>query len=59
VDLYFGPTAPAGKDSNWVPTRAGAQFELLFRIYGPDKAFFDKKWQFEVLVSARPAFEHS
>ena len=45
VDLYFGPTAPAGRDANWVPTRAGAQFEVLFRLYGPDKTFFDKKWQ--------------
>ncbi len=24
VDLYFGPKAPAGRDANWVPTRAGA-----------------------------------
>ena len=23
VDIYFGPKAPAGKESNWVPTRAG------------------------------------
>jgi len=22
VDIYFGPKAPAGKDSNWVPTQA-------------------------------------
>ena len=23
---------------------ASAQFEVLFRLYGPDKSFFDKKW---------------
>jgi len=45
TDLYFGPQAPAGKESNWVPTRAGAGFEVLFRFYGPDKSFFEKKWQ--------------
>jgi hypothetical protein len=43
VDVYFGATAPAGKDSNWVPT-GGRDFEVLFRLYGPQKAFFDKTW---------------
>jgi hypothetical protein len=45
VDVYFGPTAPAGKDSNWVPTNPRGQFEVLFRLYGPQKPFFDKVWK--------------
>jgi hypothetical protein len=45
VDVYFGPNAPAGKQSNWIPTRSGGQFEVLFRIYGPEKALFDKTWK--------------
>jgi hypothetical protein len=44
VDIYFGPKAPAGKESNWVPTH-GRDFEILFRLYGPEKAFFDKAWK--------------
>lgn len=44
VDVWFGPQAPPGKDGNWVPTRSGRGFELLFRIYGPKKSFFDKQW---------------
>ena len=44
VDLYFGPKAPEGKESNWVPTRPGGQFEVLFRFYGPEQAVFDKTW---------------
>ena len=44
VDIYFAPQAPAGKDSNWVPTDAKGGFEVLFRIYGPKKEFFDKIW---------------
>ncbi len=44
VDVYFGPTAPAGKESNWVPTKPGGQFEVLFRLYGPEKPFFEKQW---------------
>jgi hypothetical protein len=44
ADIYFGPKAPAGKASNWVPTN-GRDFEILFRLYGPEKAFFDKAWK--------------
>lgn len=44
VDIYFGPKAPAGKDTNWVPTDPQREFELLFRVYGPKKEFFDKVW---------------
>jgi hypothetical protein len=44
VDLYFGPRAPVGKESNWVPTSATGQFEVMFRLYGPEKSFFEKKW---------------
>ena len=45
MDMYFGPKAPAGQESNWVPTRAGGGFEVLFRLYGPEKPFFDKTWK--------------
>ena len=44
VDVYFGPKAPAGKDSNWIPTDAKGRFEALFRFYGPEKSLFDKTW---------------
>jgi hypothetical protein len=45
VDIYFGPQAPQGKESNWVPTKPGGQFEILFRLYGPEKPLFDKTWK--------------
>jgi hypothetical protein len=44
VDVYFGPKAPAGKASNWVPTDPQRGFELMLRVYGPKKEFFDKVW---------------
>jgi hypothetical protein len=44
VDVYFGPKAPTGKDSNWVPTDPQRGFELMFRLYAPKKQFFDKVW---------------
>jgi hypothetical protein len=42
IDLYFGPKAPEGMESNWLPT--GEDFFLIFRLYGPAKALFDKTW---------------
>jgi hypothetical protein len=45
VDIYFGPKAPVGKESNWVPTSADGKFEVLFRFYGPEKPLFDKTWR--------------
>lgn len=45
VDVYFGPKAPAGREANWVPTDPNRQFELLFRLYGPEKPLFDKTWK--------------
>jgi hypothetical protein len=44
VDLFFGPKPPGGKESNWVPTRAGRGWEIMARFYGPEKPLFDKTW---------------
>ncbi len=44
VDLYFGPTAPVGKEKNWVKTSPGKAWFALFRAYGPLKPFFDRSW---------------
>jgi hypothetical protein len=45
TDIYFGPAAPKGKESNWVPTDPKRPFELLFRLYGPKKELFEQKWK--------------
>lgn len=44
VDVYFGPTAPVGKESNWMPTDPQRGFELMARFYAPKKEFFEKTW---------------
>jgi hypothetical protein len=44
VDIYFGPQALPGREANWVPTQPGRQFEVMFRLYGPEKPFFDRQW---------------
>jgi hypothetical protein len=41
VDVYFAPQAPAGQEANWILTRAGKPFFVLFRIYGPQKEAVD------------------
>ena len=44
ADIYLATKAPAGQESNWVPTNAGGRFEVLFRLYGPEEPLFDKTW---------------
>jgi len=44
VDLYTGPTEPPGKNSSWIPTKAGSYFEFCIRFYGPETPLFDKSW---------------
>jgi hypothetical protein len=43
VDLYFGPDAPAGFESNWLPTM-GKKPYLWFRLYAPAETFWDKSF---------------
>ncbi len=47
VDLYFGPTAPAGKEKNWVQTVPGRHWFAYFRCYGPTATYFDKSWKMD------------
>ena len=44
VDLYVGPTAPAGMESNWMKTVAPDGWFVLFRLYAPTEPFFDRSW---------------
>ena len=44
VDIFVGPKAPDGKDGNWMPTDPKRTFEVMFRLYAPTKALFDKTW---------------
>ena len=45
TDLYFGPKAPAGLESNWVDTSASKGWFAWFRFYEPTETFFSKSWQ--------------
>jgi hypothetical protein len=45
VDVYFGPTAPVGKEANWVQTIPGKGWFVGLRLYGPLEPWFDKTWR--------------
>jgi hypothetical protein len=53
IDIWFGPIAPADKESNWIPTVANGKFEVLFRFYGPQQPLFDKSWKLTDIELAR------
>ena len=44
VDLYFGPKAPDGLESNWIPTE-GHESYVWLRLYGPEEAFWNKSFK--------------
>jgi hypothetical protein len=63
VDVWFGPTAPKGHESNWVQTVPGKGWNSLLRLYGPEQAWFDKTWKpgdfelVEVASAAEPKYK--
>ena len=45
LDLYFGPKAPAGLESNWIETVPGKGFYPMMRFYSPNAGLFDGTWK--------------
>lgn len=45
TDIYFGPVAPEGKESNWLQTVPGKGWNVIMRLYGPLEPWFDKTWR--------------
>jgi len=45
TELYFGPTAPAGHEAQWIKTIPGKGWFTYFRVYGPEQAAFDGSWR--------------
>ena len=45
TDIYFGPTAPDGKETNWLQTIPGKGWFTVIRFYNPLPSFFDKTWR--------------
>lgn len=53
IGIYFGPTAPAGHEKNWIETVTGKGWFPLFRFYGPLESFFDKSWKLGDIEKSR------
>jgi hypothetical protein len=45
TELYFGPSAPAGHENQWIKTIPGKDWFAYIRIYGPEQAAFDGSWK--------------
>jgi hypothetical protein len=45
IDIYFGPTMPAGQEKNWIETLPDRGWFPIFRFYSPTDAYFDKTWK--------------
>jgi hypothetical protein len=45
TDIYFGPAAPEGKESNWLQTVPGKGWFPILRLYNPLQSYFDKTWR--------------
>ena len=43
--VWFAPTAPTGKEGNWVQTMPEKSWSALLRLYGPLEPWFDKSWK--------------
>ena len=45
VTVWFGPSAPAGQQANWVQTVPGRGYNVLLRLYGPLEPWFNQTWK--------------
>ena len=45
TEIYIGPAAPEGKETNWIQTVPGKGFFAILRLYNPLQPFFDKTWR--------------
>ena len=51
--LYFGPKAPKGLKSNWIPTTGKAPY-AVFRFYGPEDELKNKSFVLPDVKMVRP-----
>ena len=45
IDVWFGPKAPPGKETNWVQTVPGRGWNTVLRMYGALEPWFNKTWR--------------
>ena len=45
IDIYIGPKAPEGMESNWLETVPGKSWFVAVRMYGPLEPWIEKTWR--------------
>ncbi|MEV4414621.1 DUF1254 domain-containing protein [Catellatospora sp. NPDC049609] len=45
TDVYFGPTAPPGRESSWIETVPGRHWFTVLRLHGPLPPWYDQTWR--------------
>ncbi|WP_167004340.1 DUF1254 domain-containing protein [Mumia sp. ZJ430] len=45
ITVWFGPTAPEGREANWIQTVPGKSWFPILRLYGPLEPWFEKTWR--------------
>jgi hypothetical protein len=45
ISLYLGPTAPAGREKNWLRTVPGKGYFVILRLYGPTEPLLNQTWR--------------
>lgn len=45
TDIYFGPSAPKGKEKNWLQTTPGKTWFICLRMYGATDPWLNKTWR--------------
>ncbi len=53
IEIDFGPTAPPGRENNWISTRPGEPIGVSLRFYGAGKRIIEKKWVAGDLVEVK------
>lgn len=53
VEVDIGPTAPAGREDNWISTRPGEPIVVCLRLYGAGKQIIEKQWVAGDLVEVK------
>jgi hypothetical protein len=49
LDIYVQHTAPAGHESNWLPSPASGQFEITLRLYGPEATALGRTYKYPLI----------
>lgn len=45
ITLWFSPSAPEGKEANWIQTIPEKTWFAVLRLYGPGEAWFARTWR--------------